>query len=239
MAKHVQSVDPDQKPVSISWEKPHLPEIAINTPHWYESEKESDSDLRVREQTTKWKEFGKPVLVGEQGNTGMNWDPLSATRMRIRAWTALFQEIGLIFWDTSWSKYGMHQGKYRPGAAANIYLGPEERSYTTVLHQFSTRLDTTVRMVPVVVSLPEYVRAYGLASSAITAVYVHHFTDHNSALHGLQVRVQLPPSSGLRYEWIDPATGLLLSEGPIRPNHEAVSAPPFAIDAALVIAQKP
>jgi hypothetical protein len=93
-------------------------------------------------------------------------------------------------------------------------------------------------MVPVVISLPDYVRAYGLASPVISAVYLHHITDHNTALRGLQIRVELPHLLGLRYEWVDPATGLLLSEGPVRSHPEALSAPPFAIDVVLVITQK-
>ena len=233
MAAHVQAVDPDGKPVSISWEKAYLPEIAINTPHWYESEKESDSDLRVQELAANWKKFGKPVLVGEQGNRGMNWDALSATRMRVRAWTALFQEIGLIFWNTSWSKWGMNQGRYTPDNVANIYLGPEERSYTTVLQHFSNQLDGNVRIVPVAVSLPESARAYGLASSALTAVYVHHFATHKLPLAGLQVKTSFP--SLARYKWIDPATGSTLGEGRVQPSQDAIPAPPFSVDIALLV----
>jgi len=63
---------------------------------------------------------GKPVIVGEQGNAGMNWDPRSAVRMRIRAWTALFREIGLVFWNTSESKAAMFGGHYSPGKGAKI-----------------------------------------------------------------------------------------------------------------------
>jgi Domain of unknown function (DUF5060) len=238
MAAHVRAVDPDDKPVAISWEKPYLPEIAINTPHWYESEKESDSDLRVQELAAGWKKFGKPVLVGEQGNTGMNWDPHSATRMRVRAWTALFQEVGLIFWNTSWSKWGMNRGRYTAGAVANIYLGPEERSYTRVLRQFSNQLDGNVRIAPIAVSLPDSARAYGLVSSALGAVYVHHFVNHDVPLEGLRVKMNLPPSSGLRYKWMDPATGSILGEGRVSPSGGAILAPPFTVDIALLVSNK-
>jgi hypothetical protein len=237
MATHVRAVDPDGKPVAISWEKAYLPEIAINTPHWYESEKESDSDLRVQELAVDWKQFGKPVLVGEQGNKGMNWDPLSATRMRVRAWTALFQEIGLIFWNTSWSKWGMNQGRYTPENVANIYLGPEERSYTRVLQQFSNQLDSGVRMTPVTISFPDAARAYALASSALTAVYVHHFADHNFPLTGLQVKISLPSAARLHYKWIDPATGATLGEGGIRTGADAIRAPSFSVDVALLVSK--
>jgi uncharacterized protein DUF5060 len=237
MAAHVQSVDPEHRPVAISWEKPHLPEIGINTPHWYESEKESDSDRRVQELAVRWKQFGKPVLVGEQGNTGMNWDPRSATRMRVRAWVALFQEIGLIFWNTSWSKFGMNQGRYKPGAVSNIYLGPEERSYTAVLHQFSMRLDSNVRVAPVHVSLPHLARAYGLLSSEVAAVYVHHFANHDVSLRGLHVKIDIPSSPGLQYEWIDPATGSTLARGRVSARQDAILTPPFSTDIALLVAR--
>jgi hypothetical protein len=234
MSAHVQQVDPDRKPVAISWEKPDLPEIAINTPHWYESEPESESDSRVQAMGTKWKAFGKPVLVGEQGNSGMNWDPTSATRMRVRAWTALFQEIGLIFWNTSWSKWGMNQGRYTLGRAANIYLGPEERTYTRALQQFSSRLDKDVRIVAAEVSSPQSARAYGLRSPSLTAVYVHHFANHDSLLKGLEINVDLPSAKGLRYEWINPATGSVLEKGAL-PAGSAIKVPGFSIDTALLV----
>jgi len=55
----------------------------------------------VGERHREWKKFGKPVIVGEQGNVaskeemqsadiGGAWDAKSALRMRIRNWTALF-----------------------------------------------------------------------------------------------------------------------------------------------------
>ena len=71
IANYVRSVDPDRKPISTSWEKPKLPVVDINAPHWYESESELESDLRVVKQAMEWKAAGKPVIVGEQGNTGM------------------------------------------------------------------------------------------------------------------------------------------------------------------------
>jgi hypothetical protein len=153
MADHVRSIDPDRKLISTSWEMPSLSAIDINVPHWSESESELQSDRRVQEVATEWKQAGKPVIVGEQGNTGMNWDPLSGQRMRLRTWTALFQEISVIFWNTSWSKAGMHGGRYSPGKVANIYLGLEERGYIRVLQDFASRLDAGVRMTPVEVSL--------------------------------------------------------------------------------------
>jgi len=239
MAEYVRSVDPDPKPISTSWEKPHLAAIDVNAPHWYESESELQSDLRVQQQAAKWKLAGKTVIVGEQGNTGMNWDPASGLRMRIRTWTALFNEISLIFWNTSWSKAGMHHGRYSPGRTANIYLGPEERGYIRGLQDFSSRLDPGVRIAPVEVSSPDAVRAYGLRSDLVAAVYLHHFTSHTSAVRDLRITLDLPrPAASTRElvgEWIEPSTGKILVRTRVSTGRQTLAVPPFTVDLALLI----
>jgi len=240
MADYVHSADPDLRPVSTSWEKPNLQSIDINAPHWYESESELESDLRVQERAVKWKQAGKPVLVGEQGNSGMNWDPLSAARMRIRAWTALFEEIGLIFWNTSWSKAGVHLGRYTPGGASNIYLGPEEREYIRVLQDFSSRLDAGVRRTPISVSSAVPIRAYGLTSNVNAAAYLHHVGDHTSVVRDAKITLELPNTArlGLIGQWIDPSKGSVLASVKISPGSHTVQVPPFNVDLALLVSAK-
>jgi hypothetical protein len=236
MADYVHSADPEHRLVSTSFERPGLAAIDINAPHWYETEDELKSDLRVRDLATRWKKAGKPVIVGEQGNSGMNWDSRSALRMRIRTWTALFEEISLVFWNTSWSKQGMHLGHYTPGGASNIYLGPEERGYIHVLSEFSSHLDAGVRMTPVEVSAPELVRGYGLVSDRVTAVYLHHAASHSSFVKHAEITVKLPSEAAeLRAEWIDPATGRAVAEHKVRGPSATLKAPPFEVDLALLI----
>lgn len=239
LADYVRSVDPDRKPITTSWEKPFLKAIDINAPHWYESESELQSDLRVVQQAAKWKKAGKPVIVGEQGNTGMNWDPLSGQRMRVRTWTAFFQEITFVFWNTVWSKAGMHGGRYKPGQVANIYLGPEERSYIRVLQEFSSRFDPDIRMVPVQVSFPDRIRAYGLISTHVAGVYLHHYRDHTSAVHGTAITLDLPDAATLTTtligEWIEPSTGNVLARVPLPPGRRRLDVPPFTVDLALLV----
>lgn len=238
MAEYTRSVDPDHKPISTSWEKPELPAIDINAPHWYESEDELSSDVRVQEQAETWKRAGKPVIVGEQGNSGMNWDPGSAVRMRIRAWTALFQEISLIFWNTSWSKAGMFGGHYTPGEGANIYLGPEERKYIQVLQAYASNLDANVRMVPVAITSPSPVRSYGLFSKDIGAVYLQHAASHTTPAQGVRLSFDFSSMSHaeLRGAWIDPATGSVLSRVKILPQQTTLSVPSFNVDIGLLVA---
>jgi Domain of unknown function (DUF5060) len=239
MANYVRSVDPGRKLISTSWEKPRLRAIDINGPHWYESESELQSDLRIVQQASEWKAAGKPVIVGEQGNTGMNWDPLSGQRMRIRTWTALFQEISFVFWNTSWSKAGMHDGRYNAGHAANIYLGPEERGYIRVLRDFSSRLDANVRISKAEVSAPAQARAYDLRSDKLPAVYLHHFRNHKAPLEDVTLTLDVPGpgnrASGLIAEWIVPATGQVLSRFSVAPGRQTLLVPPFIVDLALLV----
>ncbi len=234
MANYVHAADPEHRPVATSWEKPNLAAIDINAPHWYESENELQSDLRVQQRAAEWKKPGKPVIVGEQGNSGMNWDPTAGVRMRIRSWAALFEEVTLVFWNTSWSKWGMHQGHYTPGGASNIYLGPEERGYMRALARFTSRLTPDVQMATVQVS-PAEVRAYALSSAHGGAVYLHHVTDHRSAVKQVRITVQMPQrGSAYAAEWIDPATGDVIKTQDM-PASGTLEAPPFQVDLALLI----
>lgn len=239
MAGFIHAVDPDHGPVSMSPEKPRLPAIDVVAPHWYETEPDWASDLRIQEQAKTWKAFGKPVIFGEQGNTGRNWDPTSAQRMRVRTWTSLFDEIALVFWNTSYGKDGPEQGVSNAGGTANIYLGPEERQYTRVLQDLSSWLDARVRMTPVRVSDPAIVRAYGLASDAVAAVYLHHYPDHNTAARGITLQLDLSSFSNangpLVGQWIDPATGNLLALVPLQVGRQTVPVPEFKVDLALLV----
>jgi hypothetical protein len=199
------------------------------------------SDVRIDEQAAKWKQVGKPVIVGEQGNTGMNWDPASAVRMRIRAWTALFQEIGLIFWNTSWSKAGMFGGHYSPDQGANIYLGPEERGYIRVLQSFASHLDANVHMTPIAVTSTSLIRGYGLFSKDVGAVYLQHAASHTTPAQDAQISFDFSSMSHpwLLGEWIDPATGNVLSRVQLLARPLTLPVPQFTIDLAFLAKSDP
>jgi hypothetical protein len=237
IADHVRSVDPDRKPISTSWEKPNVAAIDINSPHWYQAEDELNSDLVVAEKAAKWKQPEKPVIVGEHGNDGMNWDPRSAARMRIRLWASLFEEISLVFWNTSWSKFGVNQGRYTLGTAANIYLGPEERGYVRALRDFESRLEAGMRMSPVKVSSPLLVRGYGLGGNSRFAAYLQHAANHTSDAENVEITLDIPRASGRHFtvEWFDPASGKTLSRQSFAPGSLKLKAPPFKVDIALLI----
>ncbi len=121
--------------------------------------------------------------------------------MRIRNWTALFNEIAFIFWDTSYA---------RDGHNMNIWLGPKEREYVRAMQDFAYSLDKDVRIVPVTVSDPHAGRAYALASQERAGVYLHHFADHTSPVKGLKVTLEAPKAAKAYwypYGWFGTAVG--------------------------------
>ena len=133
----------------------------------------------------------------------------------------------------------MFHGRYRPDRAANIYLGPEERGYIRTLQNLSSRLDAGVRMTSVEVSSPELVRAYGLVSSTVSALYLHHFEDHDTVVTGMKLTLDLPSAArstvDLVGEWIEPASGKLIARVRVPPGHRKLDVPPFTVDLALAV----
>jgi hypothetical protein len=107
-------------------------------------------------------------------------------RMRIRNWTATFNEIAFIFWNTSYA---------RDGHNMNIWLGPKEREYVRAMQDFAYRLDKDVQEVAVDVSEPTKARAYALASSERAGVYLHHFENHREAVRDIQIGLDVPKTA--------------------------------------------
>jgi len=234
MIPYLKSIDPYGHWITTSWERPELEGIEINAPHWYQRENELESDRITAQKAQAWKRAGKPVVVGEQGNTsdrkkpipgiGGVWDDRSALRMRIRNWTALFQEIVFIFWNTSYA---------RDGHFMNIWLGPQERQYVRAMQDFAYRLDKDVRMHTAKVSQPQAVRAYALASEHRAGIYLHHFQNHTQPVEGLRLEVDLPgPAQGY---WYHPENASILKTVEITAGMNQLDVPPFTVDIALLV----
>jgi uncharacterized protein (TIGR03437 family) len=221
---YLQSVDPYAHMVSTNFPRPDLDEININSIHWYEKEDASDSDIETRRRIVPGKQIQKPIIFSEQGNTGQNWDPDSALRMRIRSWTAFFSEATLIFWNTSGFK------DFVSGEAANIYLGPEERGYIRVLQDFASQADADIQPVPLA---PEraLIRGYGLMSNNMLLGYFHH-PDHHIAV-GSALAIEIP-KAGTAY-WIDPASGHTVRTDQLSSGRLIIDMPPVQVDLALRI----
>ena len=152
------------------------------------------------------------------------WDPASALRMRLRIWTYFFNEVAIVFWNTSYA---------RDGHWENIWLGPREREYIRALQDFAYRLDKDIRMVPVQVSEPNLVRASGLASSERAAIYLHHFKDHENPVQGLKVTLDIPKAA--QGYWYSPENAEILGVFDAPAGKGDLQVPPFTVDIALLI----
>ena len=250
---YLKSIDPYRRPVATSWQRPELEEIDINAPHWYGREGELTSDRVTAARAARDKHHGKPVVYGEQGNGGGKmeltpkgiggvWDPGSARRMRVRCWTAFFNEIVLVFWETSYAKDGHHM---------NLWIGPQELQYVRALQDFAARLDAGIRMVKIPLAGPQAkeVRAYGLRSEKRAAVYLHHTAcarcadrggphrwDHDRGeARGLKLTVDVPRAA--TGYWYDPRDARIIRRFDAPKGARTLAAPPFAVDLALLITE--
>ena len=238
MAPYLKSVDPYHHPVTTSWERPALEGIDLSAPHRYVGLGERGAASRFANDCRRWKRFGKPVVVGETGNTidrkrrpelvaqgiGGVWDPKSALRMRLRNWAAFFSEVSVIFWNTSYA---------RDGHFMNIWLGPREREYVRAMQAFAYDLGPGLRMVPVTVSVPDAVHAWGLASDRRAGVYLEHHVDHEQPVRGLKITLDVP-CAGRGY-WYSPETAAILGAFDAPKGRGTFAAPPFAVDLALLV----
>jgi len=255
---YLRSIDPYKKPIATSWQRPELEGIDISAPHWYGRENELSSDSTTAGRARRDRKFRKPVVYGEQGNGGGKpelvpqgiggvWDPGSARRMRVRLWAAFFNEIALVFWETSYAKDGHHM---------NLWIGPEERQYVRALQDFARRLDAQIKMMKVALAGPQSreVRAYGLRSEGRAAVYLHHgacaqcakarqagqrpkhtWSHDRGQVKGLKVTVDVPQAA--KGYWYHPRDASILATFDAPKGQQALAAPPFTIDLALLITE--
>lgn len=225
VANHIRSIDPYHHLVSTSWEQPAHPAIDIISPHWYGTEAATASDLETANRIKNFKQYNKPIIYGEQGNSNINWDATSALRMRGRIWSAFFNEGILIFWNSS---YARDNG----GGAANIYLGAEERQYIKVHQIFTAQLDKDIRPVQVTVQ-GSGIRAYGLRSQKTFAVYLRSGASISAVNRNISVIVDAPVGGAAT--WYNVSKGETISSQPITAGTHTLVAPDFICDIALLI----
>jgi hypothetical protein len=238
-----------------------IAELDIEAPHFYWSEPELRSDQWVTEWRSNYVSLGRAVIVGEQGNglwmdttqrmamvqqgNGGVWDPGSARRMRVRLWAALFNELHVVFWETSYAKDGHFM---------NLWIGPEERQYVKALRGFSDLLDADVTMFTPATAgaATNAVRLYGLSSHNRLAVYAHHYGcaacsrlvstngppvhiwDHARGDVTNLVLALTSPVSGAAY-WYAPTDASILGTIAVTNGPLELTAPAFDVDIALLI----
>lgn len=227
LATYIKSIDPEKRPVAMSWDHPELASIDVITPHWYLSTYVKDTDLLLIEQINAYKKFQKPILFGEMGETGKNWSKQSALQMRVRSWIAFFNEAMLVFWNQSEDR-----DFYNPVFKnANQYIGPEERVFTQNLQLFTANVATDAAIMPLHTT-NSAVRSYGLRSSKEIMGYFFHFANTGTPTT-VSVSVVNPSSATLT--WYSPSSGKILASKQISKGALNIVSPSFQDDIALKI----
>jgi glycosyltransferase involved in cell wall biosynthesis/outer membrane protein assembly factor BamB len=229
LTSELKSLDFEHRLVSISSSDYNFKDSEIIAPHWYETEPISQSDIKTVDKIEKYIGFNKPVVFAEQGNLFINYDETSAIRMRIRAWTSLFNSGTLIFWNQS-DRKDFKSGIF-PG---NLYIGEVERSYIKVLQELTTNFPLT--SISGKYDLRNNgVRGYRLTSESLYAGYFYHYSSPFTETSFTQ---NIYTKYGGEVNWIDPATGNLLQSGFCEPGGCNLTSPTFKTDIVLLIKEK-
>lgn len=197
VAQYIQQNDPFDRLISMSWEKPHVDELTLTAPHWYQTEKDQQSDLATLDQLYRFRDDEKPIIFGEQGNEKSNWDPTSAKRMRTRIWTAFFNQSSLVFWNESSAK-NYYNAVFKN---SNLYIGDEERQYTAAFLELTSGLPTNLQ--PQLADLNSPVHMFTLSNDTLAVKY--YFNTQNPSK--TTVSLPNPFSRKVTVQWFSTETG--------------------------------
>jgi hypothetical protein len=203
LAKTIRDADPYNRIITTNYARPQADWSDVVTWHEYMGMRANEVDTYVTKVIAALKSYGRPVVNTEFGNQGWlsNYDPI---KWRIAVWTGFMNESSILFWSMSGVKT---KGKRPYRGNANAYLGPESRKYFRVLNEFTR--DMPIDMRPVRIGFHEHndVRALALSNGNLTAVYIHHFSDHSKPYTLPEpLFVQTGPGK-FSAVWIDPSDG--------------------------------
>jgi hypothetical protein len=234
LAEVVRRADPYGHIITTNYARPREPWCQIVTWHEYMGMPANEVDLYLSQQIGLYKSYGKVVQNTEFGNQGglSNVDPI---KWRIGVWTAFMNESGMLFWSMSGRKVAA--GPIKGPGNANAYVGADSRQHFRVLNAFTRDMPIDMKPVPIGYTRHKDIRLYALSNGQVTAVYVHHFADHEKEYrHEGKVMVQTGPGR-FRARWIDPADGREVATEELNtPQHYSLLAvPPVKIDLACRI----
>jgi outer membrane protein assembly factor BamB len=226
ISDYIRSIDPYNHLITTSWERPEMKEIQINAPHYYQSDTLESADTAFAKLVSMQNNWGKPLIFGELGNQGANWDVDSAIRMRVHIWVGFFLNTGMIFWDASNTK------EYKNNENANIYIGPEERLAVHTFEKFIQGISPDVHTLDMH-SFTRGVRSYALRTPEQIIGYLY---QGNSQTTRATAQILVPVQfSHPHIIWIDPAKGTIIREGDM--NTDIQTSPEFTIDIAYKISE--
>jgi hypothetical protein len=196
---YLHEIDPYQHPITTNWDRPELQALDLQSIHWYEFVKDTTpTAANTKNAINFYKQFQKPILFSETGNTNKSWDENSATRLRLRLWSGLFNQGYFVFWNQSREMY------FNPDNA-NIYLGPNERQFTKTFSDFTAKIDRSFQPLQLKQVDPKY-EIYGLKNQKHIYLYMVKIRKED------QVQELTLPFMIENYTWFDPSTGQQLTK---------------------------
>jgi hypothetical protein len=231
LAKVVRQADPYGHVITTNYARPKEDWCEIVTFHEYMGMPPNEVDAYLSSQLALYKSYGKVVQNTEFGNQGQlsNCDPV---KWRIAVWTAFMNESGMLFWGMSGVK--TKAGNKQARGNANAYVGADSRRHFRVLNEFTRDLPLDMRPVPVGYHEHTDIRTWALSNGAVTAIYVHHFADHQQEFQlPDKLKVQTGPGR-FRLRWIDPEDGREVRQEELSAvqHYLEIAVPPVKIDLA-------
>lgn len=220
----IRRLDPYQHPITVNYERPDMKEIDFATPHWYETEPLEQSDLATIHEIEKYTAWNKPVLFGEQGNQFANWDDQSGARMRVRLWTAFFNNASLVFWNSSGTKNYKHQKN------ANLYIGEDERRYIKTFQQLTHNFKSGRVQATLSIHTPG-IRYYTSRNETIDVIYLFHFRDPKN---NISAQFSLYSESSKTIQYVNPENGTIINTDTLTSGWNTLSTPEFACDLIIM-----
>lgn len=223
MSNYIRSIDPYHHPITTSWEQLQLPTIDIASVHWYSGECNEFCEGELRSQLNKYLIIKKPLVFSEQGNSYANWDVDSAARLRVRLWIGYFNKAFFIFWNLSRTLFTNENL-----GPSNIYIGPVERQYISVFHTLTASQSDSLTSFPI--TSKDKVYAF-LAGQQIIGYVYRSIAAETQKTASIVLTV---PERGI-IQWIDPATGSILSTQSVEKGYQTLVSPQFSSDIVFKI----
>ena len=224
---YLQENDPYHHPISTNWETNSVGNLDYLSVHWYNPHSTDPGYLsnQIAYLNQKHLDQKKAILISEFGFKNFSYFPNSAESMRLLSWLSTFQNMGLIFWTQG------QNGIYQNPDNANIYLGPIERSYLSILSNFLPK-DMSVPVENELFLLKDLqTQIYYLKNNGYILAYLLKIDQSKEQSGSLNFNLD----RDAKLEWIDPKTGATIEEKVLKKGEQIILIPNFNVDLAMKI----
>lgn len=218
--------DPYQRPISTNWEEPDLANLDYLSIHWYNPDSNSAEAIAdaINFIGNAHSHYPQPVLISELGFKNSSWFEGSTTALRIISWLSSFKQMGIVFWNQG------QNGIYQNPNNANAYLGPLERGTLRQLSAFFPAMSLPIEQEMFTIEAAR-IQLHVLKNQDYYLAYLLKLNANNSPEGNLKLSLEKDAT----VEWLDPASGRLLSQSQLSRGQQLLPIPNFSTDLALRI----